>query len=189
MNQKIEIINDEILFSSFFSLKRLTVNHTVDEASHKYQRELFARGDAVTVLPYDKETNKVLLTKQFRIGAHREESPFLLETVAGIVEQGEENSEVAIREAEEEAGIKLSELELITSCYPSPGACDEKIAIYLAEFDSSNYQEGEFGLDYENEFIETLLVDIQDLSKMISDGEIINGITIIAIQALLLKMK
>lgn len=186
--QSIEILNVENLYSSFFKLNKVSIKHTVNGDVALYDRELFARGDAVTVLPYDYERRKVLLTKQFRIGAHRENDPFLLETIAGIIETGESSFDVAKREAEEEAGLKLSDLELVLSCYPSPGACDEKIDIYLSSFDSNSYSAGQFGLDSENEFIETILVDFDELEKMLKEGAIKNGITVIAIQALLLKI-
>lgn len=68
------------------------------------------------VLAYDPWKDNIILLEQFRIGAYVNElessstsdnSPWLLEIIAGIVEPGESCQEVAHREALEEAGCRL----------------------------------------------------------------------------------
>ena len=74
-------------------------------------RELFERGDAVGVLPYDPVTDSAGADRAVPPGRHpRQHSPWMLELIAGVVEPGESDEEVAHREAMEEAGCELSEL-------------------------------------------------------------------------------
>ena len=96
------------------------------------RQELFQRGDAVAVLPWDVEADRVILIEQFRPGAiRRAESPWMLEAIAGVVEEGEADEAVAHREAAEEAGCTMDALLPIVSYYPSPGACTEQIRLFI----------------------------------------------------------
>ncbi len=94
-------------------------------------RELFERGHAAVVLPYDPARDVVVLIEQFRIGAYAAgRGPWLIEAVAGIVEPGEEPEDVARREAMEEAGCAITALEAIGTVMPSPGGSSEILHLY-----------------------------------------------------------
>ncbi len=70
------------------------------------RRELFQRGDAVAVLPWDMVADEVVLIEQFRVGAMRDnDSPWMLELIAGIVETGESDVNVVYREADERRAV------------------------------------------------------------------------------------
>ncbi len=86
-------------------------------------RAAFRMGNAVTVLPYDPVADTVLLVEQFRMGPYGrgDPLPFVLEPVAGRVDAGETPEATAHREAWEEAGLRLTGLEHMTSHYCSPG--------------------------------------------------------------------
>lgn len=189
MNQSITILSENRIFSSFFDIDEVKVEHFINgEDKHVYTRELIKRENTVLVLPVDKTRKKVLLTKQFRVGAMSEESPFIIETIAGIVERGEKHSHVAIREAHEEAGIFLKNLEVVCSTYPSPGGCSEKITIFMAEFNSDDFNDGIYGVEGESEFIQPLLVDFSEIKQMIKNDEIGSAPTVIALQYLMLEI-
>lgn len=86
-------------------------------------RELFVRHDAVCVLPYDPQRDRVVLIEQFRVGAlGKVDNPWLIELVAGLIDKDEAPDEVARREAVEEAGLELADLWPVTRYFPSPGA-------------------------------------------------------------------
>ena len=94
----------ERVFDGFFAVDRVTFQHREFAGgwSEPFQREVFERGDAVGVLPYDPRADAFILIEQFRAGASRDaESPWMLELVAGIVEEGEEDEAVVRREAME----------------------------------------------------------------------------------------
>ena len=131
--EDVDLQQREQSFRGYFSLETLTLRHRLFEGgwSAPVRRELFQRGDAVGVLPWDPETDELVLIEQFRVGALRDgHSPWMLELVAGIVEVGESDSEVVHREAEEEAGCRLGRLESIaTFCN------DHGVSLKLEEMD------------------------------------------------------
>ena len=105
--QDVEVTDREASFNGFFAVETLGLRHRLFEGgwSQRFQRELFQRGDAVGVLPWDPVSDEVVLIGQFRVGAIRgDDSPWMLELVAGIVEPGESDALVAQREAEERPG-------------------------------------------------------------------------------------
>ena len=100
--QDVRILEDEAAFTGYFSVRRLTLQHRRFDGgwSEPLVREVFERGDAVGVLPYDPVSDRVVLIEQFRPGAIRgSDSPWMLELIAGIVEPGEEDVDVVHREA------------------------------------------------------------------------------------------
>ncbi len=119
---------------------------------------------------------KILLVKQFRYPYMEE----ILEIPAGKLNKGEDPAETAIRELEEEGGIKAEKVELLFTVYPSPGYTNEKIYIYKAV----GITETQSHLD-EDEFLESVWVDKLVLKEMIAQGEIKDGKTLIALLSVL----
>ena len=120
--------------------------------------------------------NKILLVKQFRYPYKQE----LLELPAGKLNPGEDPAVTAIRELEEEGGILAEKVELMFEVYPSPGYTDEIIRIYRAV----GIKETRVNLD-EDEFLESVWLDKPTLKQMISNGEIKDGKTLIALLSVL----
>ncbi len=143
------------------------------------EREIFERGHASAVLPYDPATDRLLLIEQFRAGALHEKNPWLTELIAGIIEPGETPESVVIREAEEEAGIQLTRTRFIQEYLVSPGGTTEKIHLFYGEADLSEAG-GHHGLLHEGEDIRVLLVSPGELFRMIDSGKISNAMTLIA---------
>lgn len=87
--------------------------------------EVVERADAVAVLAVSGD--RVLGVRQYRpaIGLRTWELP------AGLVEQGEDPERTALRELSEEANL-TGQLRRVTSGYPSPGFCTEKITLFEA---------------------------------------------------------
>src|SRR5690606_11222697 len=104
----VEVVRREHCFRGFYRLDRLQLRHRQFSGAMGplISRELFVRHDAVCVLPYDPVRDEVVLIEQFRVGAlDKKASPWLLELVAGLIEEGEQPEQVAHREALEEAEI------------------------------------------------------------------------------------
>jgi ADP-ribose pyrophosphatase len=175
-------------YHGFFKINEYTLQHQQfsGQLTQIFNREIFERGDAVVVMPYDIARDKVLLIEQFRAGAlNNTESPWLLEFIAGMFGVNESPEEVAIREAKEEANLNLSyqDLEPIITFYPSPGGTSEKLHLYLAKFDSSSVCSGEvYGLPEENEDILLHLVSRTEAVNLLAQGKITNAATIIGLQ-------
>ena len=102
-------------------------------------RELLERGHAAAALLYDSDLDSVVRIEQFRIGAlETPGGPWLLEVVAGIVEEGEDPEDVVRREALDEAGCTIRNLSPISSFNLSPGGCSEHIHLFCGRIDASN---------------------------------------------------
>ncbi|PPZ19682.1 ADP-ribose diphosphatase, partial [Escherichia coli] len=84
----VEIIARETLYSGFFSFQRYRFRHRLfnGEMSGEVNREIFERGHAVVLLPYDPVRDEVVLIEQIRIAAYdTSASPWLFELVAGMI--------------------------------------------------------------------------------------------------------
>ncbi|MEX2476781.1 NUDIX domain-containing protein [Marinobacter sp.] len=179
----------ETVFQGFFRMDKLWLTHPRFDGRDMpvFTRELFLRGDATCVLPYDPQRDEVVLLEQFRLGAMgRDQSPWLLELVAGMNENGETPEEVAQREGQEEAGLTFSKLEKICNYLVSPGGSTELIHLYCGRI-STESAGGLFGVEHEHEDIRAHVVSADDAIAMISDGRINNAAAIIALQWLQLN--
>ena len=189
MNKEFKIINKEILYSGFFRMEKYCLQHTLYAGgwSAEINRELFVRGSCVAVLLYDPERDKVVLIEQFRAGAIlNPDRAWLVEIVAGAIEENETAKEVAYRESIEEAGCEIQELIVINEFYTTPGGASERITLFCGKIDSSKVG-GIHGLDHEDEDIWVRTVDFDEAYRMIENNEIESAIPIIAIQWLALN--
>ncbi len=189
MTKKFEIIEKEIMYTGFFRMEKYRLKHTLFAGgwSAEICRELFVRGSCVAVLLYDPHRDKVVLIEQFRAGAIiKPERAWLIEIVAGAIEDGETAEEVAIRESVEEAGCEIQELMVINEFYTTPGGASERITLFCGKVDSTQVG-GIYGLDYEHEDILVSVVNFDEAYQMIENGTIESAIPIIAIQWLALN--
>ena len=186
-----EILKLERLYQGFFAIDRYTFRHDLFEggSSAEVIREVFERGNAAAVLPYDPTTDSVVLVEQFRIGAvGSKDGPWQLETIAGVVDKDEESVEDLVkREAIEEANCKLDEVIPIMEYFCSPGGATEKISLFVAKVDASGLG-GVYGLDEESEDIKVHVIKRTDALKMIETGKIQTAMTIISLQWLELNL-
>lgn len=185
-HENVKIVSETRLSSGYLKLKKLVLKHTLFSGgeSEELHREVLHRGIGVGVLPYDPQTNQVVLIEQFRPGAllARHGSPWLLEIIAGMLDAGETPERVAHREALEEAGLNLKNLQLILDYLVSPGASSERFVIFYAEVDLSHYQEGIFGLAEEGEDIQVRVFPFEQAWEMFEQGVIHNAHTMLALQ-------
>ena len=185
----VEVLQRETCFKGFYRLDRLHLRHRqfAGGMGPQLSRELFVRHDAVCVLPYDPQRDSVVLIEQFRVGAmEKSANPWLLELVAGLIDKDEQPEDVAHREAEEEANLKLGALWPITQYYPSPGGSNERVFLYLGRCDSEGAG-GIYGLPEEGEDIRVHVWPLEDALQAIKDGRIDNAASIIALQWLALN--
>ncbi len=179
----VDIIEQKTEWRGFFEIRSLRLRHRLFAGGwgREIQRELFVRGAAVGVLLYDPALDAVALVEQFRVGAlGRDDSPWLQELVAGIVETGEAPEDVAHREAEEEAGAAITALEPVAGYYSSPGGSDEYFYLYCGRADLSAVG-GLHGLEEEGEDIRVSVVAFDRAIAMADRGDINNAHSLIAL--------
>ena len=190
MKKKFVIHKKEVAYAGFFRLEKYWLTHTLYNGgwSEEICRELFVRGQCVAVLLYDPHTDKVVLIEQFRAGAIlNPDKAWLIEIVAGAIEEGETAVDVAHREALEEAGCIIQELRVISEFYTTPGGAAERITLFCGKVDSTKIVEGVHGLAEEQEDILVRIVDFAEAYRMVESNEIDSAIPILAIQWLALN--
>ncbi len=187
----VEIESTQRVFQGFFKIDLYRFNHALFAGgrSQTIQREIFERGHAVAVLPYDPKTRQVLLIEQIRIGAlATKDNPWLLECIAGMADGSEDYPDVVRKEAKEEAGLELGELEFMLSYLSSPGGTTERLFLYLAQTDLSQVNVGGlYGLDEEGEDIKVHMMGVDEALARLASGEIDNAATVISLQWLALN--
>jgi ADP-ribose pyrophosphatase len=157
----------------------------------------FERGDSVGVLLYDRRDDAVVLVRQFRYPVYTRldrktnadaKQAWLLEVLAGIVDQGETLREVAHRELLEEAGYTVQgELECIATFYASPGGTSERIHLYLGYVDGRQRLSGGGGVAAEGEDTQVVVLPLAEALAQVARGEIEDAKTILALQHLALR--
>ncbi|MCF6438021.1 NUDIX domain-containing protein [Pseudoalteromonas luteoviolacea] len=181
---------NKVLYDGFFKIEEYVFEHALfaGGVSEPIRREILERGHAVAVLPYDPVSDEILLIEQIRIGAlATKDSPWLLECIAGMAEGCEDLEAVARKEAQEEAGLDLTELHYMCSYLSSPGGTTERLYLYLAQVNLRDYQGGTFGLPEEGEDIKTHIMPFDEAMCRLESEEIDNAATVISLQWLALN--
>lgn len=184
MIQNIKIVNTEILSDNWYLLKKITYSYSKKDGTEKTQvREAYDRGNGATILLYNKQQMTVILTRQFRLPSfiNGNESGLLIETCAGLLD-GDTPEDCVIKEAEEETGYRIKNVRRIFDVYMSPGAVTEKIYFFVGEYCESMRVSDGGGAEHEEENIEVLEFNIDHALKMVDNGEIKDGKTIILLQ-------
>ena len=185
----VEVIDKRTVFEGHFRIERYHLRHTLHAGgmSETLSRELFERGQVAAVLPVDPVRDEVILIEQFSIGPYAVGwDPWLLEGVAGIIEDEESPEDVARRETLEEAGCEIIDLVPVMRYISSPGACSETVALYCGRVDTSAAG-GVHGLADEGEDIKVMVYPVAKAIGLLDSGRIVNAKTIIALQWLALN--
>lgn len=188
-DKKVDLIEKRTVFDGYFRIDRFRIRHSLHNGgmSEPLDREVFERGHVAAVLPVDPVRDEVVLIEQFRIGPFAAGwHPWLLEGVAGIIEDGESPEEVARRETLEEAGCEVTDLVPMMRYLSSPGACTETVELFCGRVDAGRAG-GVHGLDEEGEDIRVVVYSLEAALALLEAGKIVNGKTIIALQWLALN--
>jgi len=183
-NNNVKILSKEILSDNWYTLNKITFEyHKKDGTVETQSREAYDRGNGATILLYNKASQTVILTRQFRLPTYLNgnDSGMLIETCAGLLDK--DNAETAIkRETEEETGYKIKEVKKVFEAYMSPGSVTEILYFFVAEYSKDMKVSDGGGHHDEQENIEVLETLFSDAVKMISTGEIKDGKTIMLLQ-------
>jgi ADP-ribose pyrophosphatase len=188
----VAVDSHQTVYAGYFRIDRYRLRHRLFAGgwSEPMMREVFERGQAVAVILYDPERDVLILIEQFRAGVFaaghggevdRVASPWLIEIIAGIIGEGETPEEVARREAMEEAGCSIQDLQPVCRVFASPGASSETVEIFLATCTAP--EAGALhGLDNEHEDIRVRVAAPEEAFAWIADGRIVNGPSIVGLQ-------
>lgn len=185
----VRVLACDTVFQGYFRVDRYRLKHRRHDGgwTEELTREVFERGHAVGVLPYDPLRDEVVLIEQFRVGAHAAGwMPWQLEVVAGIIDKGETAEEVARRESLEEAGLTLLELAPISDFLVSQGAVSETVRLFCGRVDATGAG-GIHGLEHEGEDIKVVVVPFAELPALLAENKVTNATGLVALQWLLLN--
>jgi len=172
------IENEREIFNDIFVVEDATIHF---KKSH-FRRLRIKKQAAVAGLVLNTDTNKFILTSQFRYPiAEQHPEPFL-EILAGVIDENELPDVAAIREAEEEIGYKIkpSNLQFLYSCYPTPGYSSELFYLYFATVSDADKVSNGGGLQSEHENIELVELEKGDFYNQLKEGKLKDGKTYLA---------
>jgi len=183
-NPRVEITDVELLAAGWHVLRRTTFEYLHSDGRRTtQQRETYDRGNGATILLYDPVRKCVLLSRQFRFPVYVNGHPdgMLIEAAAGLLDA--DDPETAIRrEAGEELGVTVGELQHVFDVYMSPGSVTERLHFYAAPYSAASRTGAGGGVADEGEDIEVLEVPFAQALSMIEDGRIADGKTIMLLQ-------
>lgn len=185
MNSPSEYIvqNRETVFSGYLRVDRYRLSHELYAGGQSATliREVIERGQVAAILPVDPRRDAVVLIEQFRPGAMAGGwQPWLIECVAGVIEDSERAEDVARREAEEEAGCTIDRLVKVHRFLSTPGVSSESVDLFFGRTDSAG-RDGIYGLADEGEDVRARVVPVEHAVSLLDDGSVVNAITIIAL--------
>lgn len=184
MKYRFQILDKRLCYKGFFRLESYRLRHQLFAGgwSKVIDRELFERGHAAALMPYDPKLDCVCMIEQFRIGALAHSGgPWLLEFIAGIIEEGESPEQVARREAMEEGGLEITQLLPVSDFSLSPGGCSERIHLFCGRVDAGNAG-GIYGISEEGEDILLRVIPVAEALGLMHSQRVASATTIIALQ-------
>jgi nudix-type nucleoside diphosphatase (YffH/AdpP family) len=189
IKDRIRIRDVRVLSDDWYLLKKTTFDwRRADGSWQTVSRETYDRGNGATLLPYNRRTRIVLLTRQFRypafVNGHDDE---LIETPAGLLDDAAPEARIRA-EVEEETGYRLGEVRKVLECFMSPGSVTERLHFFIAEYDASMRVGAGGGVADEGEEIGLLELPLAEALAMIASGAIIDAKTIILLQYLALNV-
>src|SRR5260221_12615428 len=93
--KRVEILNQRVVFDDVFKIEEATLRFERGDGqmSEPVRRLVFKRGDAAAALLWNRDIQKGILIKQFRYPTYKKGLGWVLEGVAGMVDQGERPGE------------------------------------------------------------------------------------------------
>ncbi|MTJ81421.1 MAG: NUDIX domain-containing protein [Telmatospirillum sp.] len=190
MDKNVEILEKTTPFQGYFRIDRYSLRHSRYDGgrTQPMTREIFERGHAAAVLLYDPLRDEVGLIEQFRVGAYAANwpDPWLIEIVAGIIDDDAPADQVAIREAREEAGVDVRDLIRISKFLVTPGGSSETLELFCGRVDATLLT-GCHGLEEEGEDIRVFALPAEEAFRWVEEGRVANATAIIALQWLALN--
>ena len=183
VSDRVRVKNERVLSDRHYLLKEVEFDYRRGDGEWQTQkREVFDRGHAAALLPYNVASRNVVLTRQFRLPAYLAgHDDLLIEAAAGMLD--DETPERRIRvEAEEEIGYRLHDVRKVFEAFMSPGSVTEKLHFFVAEYEAAMRVGSGGGLPEEGEDIEVLEPSIDEALAMIADGRIVDAKTIMLLQ-------
>ncbi|MEE9408299.1 MAG: NUDIX domain-containing protein [Polaribacter sp.] len=189
-DKRVNNVVSKILSNIWAKLEQVSFDFTFKNGkTERLSHEVYGKTDGVAVLLYNAETQKVVLSKQFRIPMYVAgvKNGFSIEVCGGSIDKNESPETSVIRETKEEIGYNISELEKVSTVFLSPGLMREQVHLYVAKYKDDDKINSGGGLAEESEEITVLEMSFYEALKMIENREIIDARTIMLLYHLKIK--
>ena len=184
MNPNIEMLKTEVLSDNWYTLRKVTFRIQKRDGRWETQsREAYDRGNGATILLYDSSRGTVLLTRQFRYPVYVNGHPdgMFVEAAAGLLDD-DDPADAIRREAAEELGVEVGELQHVFGAWMSPGSITERLHFYAAPYSPASRTAAGGGVADEGEDIEAVELPFDEALARIADGRIADAKTIMLLQ-------
>ncbi len=181
---RVKNIKTEVLSDNWYTLNKVTFDYRKPDGAWETQsREAYDRGNGATILLYNRQSNSVILTRQFRMPTflNGNADGMLIETCAGLLDN-DNPTDCIRRETEEETGYKVSDVRKVFEAYMSPGSVTEKLYFFVAEYSKEMKVNEGGGHAEEQENIEVLELPFPEALQLMNTGEIRDAKTIMLLQ-------
>lgn len=180
---RIRVKGERVLSDNYGTLTSTTFEWRRNDGKWQTMtRDVFDRGNAAAILPYNLKQRTVVLTRQFRLPTYiNGYDDLLIEAVAGLLDNAAPEDRIRA-EAEEESGYRLHDVSKVFEAFMSPGAVTERMHFFVAEYEPEMRVGNGGGLADEGEDIEVLELAFDETIPMIGDGRIVDAKTIMLLQ-------
>jgi ADP-ribose diphosphatase len=184
----LELVSEQRVWNGRFPLDVVRFRHRRFEGPMSAERtwEIWRRGRAAAVLPYDPVSDTVVLIEQFRLPALMARlDPVLVELPAGLCDGGENPEQTARRETLEEVGLTVGALRRIGGFLLTPGGADELCELFVGRVDTPGADSdgivGHAGALNEHEDIRVRVWPADRAIAAALDGRLSNSVTVIGL--------
>jgi nudix-type nucleoside diphosphatase (YffH/AdpP family) len=165
------IVDSRLVYDGYAKVTLLTLAE--DDGGGLHQREVIDYGRSACVLPYDPDRKVALVVRLPRAPLLRDGvAELLVEAPAGMIDPGETAEACIRREAMEEVGVALTDLEPVAVCWPSPGVLAERTHMFLAPYAAADRIGAGGGLAAEHEDITVQELALADLWRAAELGDL-----------------
>ncbi|ANS42775.1 NUDIX domain-containing protein [Serratia inhibens] len=180
---RVRIVETQVLSDDWYLLKKTTFDFLRrDGVWQRQSRETYDRGDGATILLFNRQAQKVVLTRQFRfpvfVNGH---DGMLIEAAAGLLDNASPEERIRA-EAEEETGYRVQNVQKVFEAYMSPGSVTEKLHFFVGEYTAGNRVSEGGGVAAEGEDLEVIEMPLADALHAIRQGIIVDAKTIMLLQ-------
>ncbi|RZI93321.1 MAG: ADP-ribose pyrophosphatase, partial [Rubrivivax sp.] len=183
MPERVRVQQERLLSDNWYTLKTTRFDFLRADGQWQTQdRETYDRGNGATILLYQRERRRLMLTRQFRYPVFVNGwQQLMVEAVAGLLDEADALSCIRA-EAEQEAGVKLRDVQPLFEAYMSPGSVTEKLHFFAAEYEDDDLVGEGGGLVDEGEDIARFELDFDEAMRQVEAGEIVDAKTIMLLR-------
>ena len=188
ISDRVRLKDERVLSHARYLLKNITFDYRRGNGEWQTQsREVYDRGNAATLLPYNLAARTVVLVRQFRLPAYVNGlDDLMIEAAAGMLDDASPEERIRA-EVEEEAGYRLHDVRKVFEAFMSPGSVTERVHFYVGAYTPADRVEAGGGVEDEGEDIEVLELPLDEALAMVEDGRIADGKTIMLLQWVALR--